>query len=97
VEIPSEYLNSRCKPDGLAVQSIMLSRGCGAYGTSEFEFINDEKFCNYPDQVFNVDDGRSYCFAGDTCQHPNGCDKIQIAPISADTGTDAVGHCIYAV
>ena len=97
VEIPSEYLNSRCKPDGLAVQSIMLSRGCGAYGTSEFEFINDKKFCNSPDQVFDLEDGRTYCFAGDTCQHPNGCDKVQIAPISADTGTDTVGHCIYAV
>jgi hypothetical protein len=97
VEIPSEYLNARCRPDGTAVQSIMLSRGCGKYGSSDFKFINDKNFCNYPEQIYNVAGGQTYCYAGDTCQNPNGCDKIQIPPISADTALDKVGHCIYAV
>jgi hypothetical protein len=97
VEIPSEDMDVRCKPDGIAIQSIMLSRGCGNYGTDNFGFKNDPDFCSNPTQLFVVDDDRSYCFAGDTCHHPDGCDNLQLPVVSADTGTDDVGHCIYAV
>jgi hypothetical protein len=97
VEIPSEDLDARCKPEGVAIQSFMLSRGCGEFGTDSFEFINDPKFCDNESQLFVVEDERSYCFVGETCRHPNGCDNLQLPVVTADTGTDDVGHCIYAV
>lgn len=97
VEIPSEDLDVRCKPEGIAIQSIMLSRGCGKFGTTSFGFKNDAEFCVDPTQLFVLDENRSYCFVGDTCKHPSGCDNLQLPVVSADTGTDDVGHCIYAV
>jgi hypothetical protein len=97
VEIPSDYLDVRCAPDGIAIQSVMLSRGCGKFGTDEFEFKNDKRFCDSADQVFEVDEQRSYCFVGETCTVPGGCDKLHLPMVSADTAGDTVGHCIYAV
>ncbi|KAG7342050.1 hypothetical protein IV203_007142 [Nitzschia inconspicua] len=97
VEIPSENLDVRCKPQGIAIQSIMLARGCGKYGTNSFTFKNDLQFCDDPTQVFVVDDKRSYCFVGDSCTSPNGCESLQLPVVSADTEMEDVGHCIYAV
>jgi len=97
VEIPSENLDVECDPEGTAIQSIMLSRGCGEFGTESFEFINDPRFCDFDDQRFVLDDERSYCFVGDTCEISEGCHNFQLPVVSADTGIDTVGHCVYAV
>lgn len=97
VEIPSEMLDVDCTPNGIAIQSVMISRACGEQNTDEFRFVNDPAFCDRADQVFQVDDERSHCFVGDTCEILQGCDTLQLPPVTADTSTSLVGHCIYAV
>jgi hypothetical protein len=97
VEIPSQVLDVDCAPSGIAIQSVMLARACGDYDTDEFDFINDQGFCHEPEQVFVVDDVRSYCFVGDTCEFEQGCFQLQLPSVTADTGTSLVGYCIYAV
>jgi hypothetical protein len=97
VEIPSEVLEVDCAPSGLVIQSVMLARACGDYETPEFEFVNDEGFCHDPEQLFVVDDLRSYCFVGDTCEFEEGCYQLQLPSVTANTGTSLVGDCTYAV
>jgi hypothetical protein len=97
VEIPFEDMDVMCTPQGFAIQSIMLSRGCGELDTENFGFKNDPIFCNDPSQLFVIDEYKSYCFAGDTCQYAGGCENLQLPVVSAHTGMDDFGQCIYVV
>lgn len=97
VEIPSEVLDVSCDPHGTVIQSIMIARACGEYKTPEFEFVNEEGFCVDPEQVFVLDDDRSYCYVGDTCTFEEGCYVLQLPSVVATTATHLGGYCTYAV
>jgi hypothetical protein len=97
VEIPSEPLDVQCQSEGQAIQSVMLSRGCGDYGTDGFNFINDRSFCDSQEHIFKVDDKHSYCFVGDSCEIDDGCYNMQLPALTARTGSSTLGHCLYTV
>ena len=97
VEIPSEPLDVQCQREGQAIQSVMLSRGCGEYGTDGFDFINDQSFCDSREQVFKVDEEHSYCFVGDSCGFDDGCSNMQLPALTANTGSSTLGHCIHTI
>mmetsp|Transcript_751 Transcript_751/g.1584 ORF Transcript_751/g.1584 Transcript_751/m.1584 type:complete len:532 (-) Transcript_751:287-1882(-) len=96
-EIPSEHLEVECNAQGTIIQSIMLSRGCGEYGTDRFTLINHPSFCDAQDQIFAVDDNHAYCFVGDTCIFDDGCNNIHLAPLIVSTDSDAVEKCTFVV
>jgi len=96
-EIPSQNLEVECDHEGTIIQSIMLSSGCGEYGTDEFTLINHPSFCRAEEQVYTADDTHSHCFVGDTCMFDEGCNNIQLAPIIANTGSNDVKKCAYVL
>ena len=95
VEIPSEPLDVQCEAEGTAIQTVMLSRQCGEFGTEKFAFINDKSFCDFPEQIFEVDDERNFCFVGDRCELENGCSNMQFPSVTANTGSLNAENCIY--
>eukprot|EP00536_Pseudo-nitzschia_multiseries_P001204 jgi/Psemu1/282862/fgenesh1_pg.15_\ len=96
-EIPSEHLEVECDAAGTIIQSIMLSRGCGEYGTDRFTLINHPSFCDAEEQIFAADDNHAHCFVGDACIIDEGCNNIHLAPLIASTESDAVEKCTFAV
>jgi hypothetical protein len=86
--------NASCVNSGMAIQGVRLSRGCGMFGSDEFEFVAHPAFCNDPDQLHETN---QLCFGGDLCESSTTCSSISVPGVSADTAARAVGNCIYAV
>lgn len=97
VESQSINLDVECNLDGTIIQSIMLSRGCGQYGTDSFLLLNHRSFCHDQNAVFTVDENHAYCYVGDTCLSRNGCHNIELNALVADTGSGTLGLCTNVV
>lgn len=85
---------ANCVSSGMAIQGVRLSRGCGNFGSEDFELVTHPSFCSDPEQLHEVN---HLCFGGDLCDSTSVCSSISVPEINADTSTYAVGHCIYAV
>ena len=94
VEVLSQTVEAQCEPEGTIIQSVMLSRKCGKFGTDGF-LINHHTFCDSQDQVFTVDHSHAHCFVGNTCLSEQGCSGMQIPLLTADTGSGPHGFCTY--
>jgi len=87
VESPSQDFDTECVFQGTIIQSIMISRRCGE------KLVNDPSFCSADEQVFTQDENRTHCFVGNECFAYDGCSRLPLPKLSAETGLGHTEQC----